>query len=252
MGAASPAALDLPGQAWYPRAHHTQPWPRQVRNVTRHRAGKEEHNTMGRNVLIIVAVVLAVLVCGALTVVPSYNSLVPLDEQVQQSWGQVQTQYQRRADLVPNLVSTVQGAANFEKSTLVAVTEARAAATKPVINISGSPTPEQLQQFQASQDALSSALTHLLAVSEAYPTLTATQNFRDLQAQLEGTENRIAVARKDFNDATQNYNQARRRFPLVLIAGMLGFSEKPYFASTPGAEQPPKVDFGTPVPASQP
>ena len=160
----------------------------------------------------------------------SYNSMVQLDENVKGKWGQVQTQYQRRSDLIPNLVATVKGAADFEKSTLTAVIEARAKATSVQVDPTKL-TPESIQQFQAAQGQLSSALGKLLAVSEAYPQLRANESFMGLQAQLEGTENRITVARKDFNDAVQEYNTKVRKFPANLTAKMFGFSEKGYFLS---------------------
>jgi LemA protein len=153
--------------------------------------------------------------------------------------------YQRRADLVPNLVNTVKGAANFEKSTLTAVTDARASVGRVQIQGGSAPTDaQQLAAFDRAQGQLGSALSRLLVVSEAYPQLTATANFRDLQAQLEGTENRIAVERRNFNSAVQAYDAAIRRFPGVLLAGAFGFTARPYFAASPGAETAPKVDFG--------
>ena len=176
-----------------------------------------------------------------------YNDLQGLDENVKASWSEVQNQYQRRADLIPNLVQTVQGAANFEKSTLTAVTEARAR----VGQVSAQATekiaadPAAFQRFQQAQDGLSSALSRLLVVSERYPDLKATAAFRDLQAQLEGTENRIAVARMRFNQAAQAFNSARDSFPTVIIAGMAGkrFAEKSYFKSQAGAATAPQVQF---------
>ena len=170
-----------------------------------------------------------------------YNNLVGLQEGVDESWGQVENVYQRRADLIPNLVATVKGAADFEQETLQNVIEARAKVGQ--MNIEGSPTAAQLQAFQANQDALSSALSRLLVVVERYPELKAVQAFRDLQVQLEGTENRIAVERRRYNEVARDYNTARRRFPAVLIAGFLGFGDKPYFESKPGADEPPQVEF---------
>src|SRR5580765_4195083 len=162
----------------------------------------------------------------------SYNQLVTLQQAVDQSWAQVQNVYQRRADLIPNLVNTVAGAANFEKSTLTEVTNARASVGRVQLDPTKAPTDAaQLQQFQAAQGQLSNALSRLLLVSERYPELRATQNFRELQAQLEGTENRIAVERNNFNTAVQTFNTAVRRFPTNAIAGMFGFSSKPFFAS---------------------
>ncbi|ATL47221.1 LemA family protein [Chitinophaga caeni] len=172
-----------------------------------------------------------------------YNSLVKLDENVKNKWGLVEAQYQRRADLIDNLVATVKGAANFEQSTLTQVVEARANATKVQINADDL-TPEKIAQFQQAQGALSQSLGRLLAVAESYPTLQSVQNFRDLQAQIEGTENRIATVRSDFNNSVRDYNRAVRVFPTNIIAGMFGLKEKGYFASDPGAEKAPKVDFG--------
>ena|SRR5712671_55049 len=195
-----------------------------------------------------------VLGCGVLVVLlglivliggcGSYNRLVGLSQDVDSKWAQVQTDYQRRADLVPNLVNTVQGAANFEKSTLTEITRARASVGQVQMNPNQAPAnAAELETFQRAQDQLSSALSRLLVVVERYPDLKANSNFRDLQAQLEGTENRIAVARRDFNLAVQGYNTAVRRFPTMLLAGMFGFQPKPYFQATTGAETPPKVQF---------
>src|SRR6266496_3389598 len=182
----------------------------------------------------------------------TYNRLVTLDQNVNKKWGDVQTVYQRRADLIPNLVNTVQGAANFEKSTIVEVTNARASVGRVQLDPNKAPTdPAQLQQFQAAQGQLSNALSRLLVVVERYPELKANQNFVGLQAQLEGTENRISVERGNFNTAVQNYNVAVRSFPTNLIAGMLGFAQRPFFTAQPGAERPPPVhfDFGSPAPS---
>jgi LemA protein len=174
----------------------------------------------------------------------SYNRLVRLSQGVDSQWAQVQNDYQRRNDLVPNLVATVSGAANFEKSTLTEITEARASVGQLKIDPNKAPNdPASLAEFDRAQGQLSSALSRLLVVVERYPDLKATANFRDLQAQLEGTENRIAVARRDFNQAVQAYNTAIKSFPALFYAGMLGFHEKPYFSATPGAETPPKVQF---------
>lgn len=170
-----------------------------------------------------------------------YNNLVALQEAADSAWSQVENAYQRRADLIPNLVETVKGAADFEQETLNQVIEARSKVSQ--VNIEGVPTAGQLQQFQAAQDELSSALSRLLVVVERYPELKATQNFRDLQSQLEGTENRIAVERRRFNEAVQAYNTTRRQFPSLLYAKAFDFGEKAYFQSTPGAEEPPKVEF---------
>jgi LemA protein len=184
--------------------------------------------------------VLAVVVVGAM-VMASYNRLVTLEEAVKSAWSQVENVYQRRADLIPNLVETVKGARDFEKSTLTAVVEARAKVSQ--VNFGTVPTPEQMQKFQTAQDGLSSALSRLLVVVERYPELKATQNFLDLQAQLEGTENRIAVERRRFNEVAQAFNTARRHFPTVFIASLFGFVEKPYFQAAPGSERPPAVKF---------
>jgi len=184
--------------------------------------------------------ILAVVVVGAM-VMASYNRLVTLEEAVKSAWSQVENVYQRRADLIPNLVETVKGARDFEKSTLTAVVEARAKVSQ--VNFGSVPTPDQMQKFQTAQDGLSSALSRLLVVVERYPELKATQNFLDLQAQLEGTENRIAVERRRFNETAQTFNTARRRFPTVFIASLFGFAEKPYFQAAPGSERPPAVKF---------
>jgi LemA protein len=174
----------------------------------------------------------------------SYNRLVGLQQATDAQWAQVQNVYQRRADLVPNLVNTVAGAANFEKSTLEAVTNARASVGRVQLPSGTAPTdPAQLAAFQQAQGQLGSALSRLLVVSEQYPDLKATANFRDLQAQLEGTENRIAVERGHFNEAVQAYDTAIRRFPAVILAGVLGFTQRPYFTATAGSETPPKVQF---------
>jgi LemA protein len=186
-------------------------------------------------------VALAVILFLGLAVVASYNRLVNLEEAVKSAWGQVENVYQRRADLIPNLVETVKGARDFERETLTAVVEARAKVGQ--VNFGKVPDAQQMQRFQAAQDGLSSALSRLLVVVERYPELKATQNFRDLQVQLEGTENRIAVERRRFNLAAQAFNAARRRFPTVFIASLFGFGEKPYFQAAPGSEKPPQVKF---------
>ena len=172
----------------------------------------------------------------------TYNGFVNKEEGLKSAWSNVETQYQRRADLIPNLVNTVKGYAAHESQTLNEVTEARAKATS--INLSADDlTPEKLQQFQQAQAEVRSALGRLIAVSESYPDLKANQNFLELQAQLEGTENRIAVARKDFNDVAQKYNVSVRRFPANLVARMFGFEQKPYFESAEGTETAPQVAF---------
>ena len=172
----------------------------------------------------------------------TYNGFVNREEGLKTAWSNVETQYQRRADLIPNLVNTVKGYAAHETQTLNEVTEARARATS--INLSADDlTPERLAQFQRAQAEVRSALGRLIAVSESYPDLKANQNFLELQAQLEGTENRIAVARKDFNAAAQQYNVSVRRFPANLVARMFGFGQKPYFESPEGAAAAPQVTF---------
>ena len=192
------------------------------------------------------AIILLILIGGA-SIGGSYNSLVNLDQATQAQWAQVQNAYQRRADLVPNLVATVKGAANFEKSTMVEVTEARARVNQVSPAAMGDilKDPAAFQRYQQAQQGLSSALSRLLAVAENYPQLKATANFRDLQAQLEGTENRITVERQRFNEAALAFNTARNRFPMVLIAGMFGdkFASKPYFTAQPGSEKAPQVTF---------
>ena len=188
--------------------------------------------------------IIAIVVIGGLIVASSYNGLVSLRQGTDAKWAQVQNVYQRRADLVPNLVSTVSGAANFEKSTLIAVTDARASVGRVQLPAGTAPTdPAQLAAFQQAQGQLGSALSRLLVVSEQYPQLKATAGFQDLQAQLEGTENRIAVERGRFNEAVQAYDTAIQRFPAVILAGMFGFTSRPYFTATTGAETPPKVNF---------
>jgi LemA protein len=171
-----------------------------------------------------------------------YNSMVKLDEQVTSQWAQVENVYQRRADLIPNLVNSVKGAANFEKETLTQVIEARAKATS--VNVDPTKlTPESIAQFQAAQGAISQSLGRLLATVEAYPELKANQNFLELQAQLEGSENRITVERQKFNTVTQEYNSSIRTFPNNLTAGMFGFKTKGYFQAEAGANKAPKVEF---------
>jgi LemA protein len=193
---------------------------------------------MKRTSLIIIALVVVALGlsgCG-------YNSMVKLDEQVSSQWAQVENVYQRRADLIPNLVNTVKGYANFEKDVLTAVTEARSKATS--VNVDPSKlSPESIQQFQQAQGQLSSALSRLLVVVEKYPDLKANQNFLELQAQLEGTENRITVERNKFNEVTQQYNTKIRTFPNNIMASMFGFDKKGYFQAEAGADKAPEVQF---------
>lgn len=193
--------------------------------------------------LIVVFVVLGLFVVIALlTAVPTYNKMVSYDEGVTSAWSQVENVYQRRADLIPNLVNAVKGYADFEQETLTQVIEARSKATS--VNITAENLNEQtLSQFQQAQDGLSSALSRLLVVVEKYPDLKANQNFLELQAQLEGTENRIANERMKFNDATKTYNVYIRKFPARIFAGLFGFDEKPYFKAAEGAEKVPEVKF---------
>ncbi|UPK71037.1 LemA family protein [Chitinophaga filiformis] len=196
---------------------------------------------MKKNTLVILIIIAVIVILGGCGV-SKYNSIVGLDEAVKTSWGTVQSQYQRRSDLIPNLVATVKGAANFEQETLTKVVEARAKATSINVNPDDL-TPEKMQQFQQAQGQLSTALGRLLMVTENYPTLQANQNFRDLQAQIEGTENRIAVARKDFNETARVYNSTIRTFPNNIVAGFGGFRQRPYFEAQAGAENAPKVQF---------
>jgi LemA protein len=172
----------------------------------------------------------------------SYNKMVQMEQSVEEQWSQVETQYQRRADLIPNLVSTVKGYAEHEKETFQQVAESRSQAASTDINANNL-SPEKLQQFQQAQGALSSALSRLMVVVERYPQLKANQNFRDLQAQLEGTENRISVARRRFNQSVQQYNTYIKQFPQTFYANLFGFEEKAYFESQEGAEQAPEVQF---------
>ncbi len=193
---------------------------------------------MSRTLIIVLVIALFLGMYGC----SSYNGLVTKDTEVQNAWANVQTQYQRRADLIPNLVRTVQGAANFEKGTLVAVQEARSKATS--VNLSADQlTPENIQKFQAAQDQLSGSLSRLLAVAENYPQLKATQNFSELQAQLEGTENRITVARNDFNGVATSYNQSVRSFPNNIFAGVFGFERRGLFEASQAAQSAPTVQF---------
>lgn len=185
---------------------------------------------------------LGILAIIALWVANVYNAFIASEEEVESSWAQVENQYQRRADLVPNLVATVKGYAAHEQQTLEGVVEARAKATQITID-PATATPEQLAAYQAAQGELSQALGRLLAVAENYPDLKANQNFRDLQAQLEGTENRITIARQMFNETAKSYNKTIRRFPNNILAGIFGFEKKPYFEAEEGASKAPKVEF---------
>ena len=191
---------------------------------------------------LLVLIIVAVIALGVV-LVPSYNGLVKAEEEIDSVWANVESSYQRRADLIPNLVNTVKGQANFEQETLTGVVEARAKATQTKIDPANM-TEEQLAQFQQNQNAVGSALSRLLVTVEKYPELKAHEGFMNLQAQLEGTENRINVARNKFNDAARTYNQKVRQFPTKLAAVIFGFKEKPYFKSTEGAQNAPTVDFG--------
>lgn len=193
---------------------------------------------MKKSSLILIVIIALFGVYGCST----YNGLVGKDEVVKNKWADVQTQYQRRADLIPNLVNTVKGAADFEKTTLTQVIQARANATSMNLDAKDL-TPENIQKFQAAQDQLSGALSRLLVSVEKYPDLKANQNFLDLQAQLEGTENRITVARSDFNQVVKDYNQSVRTFPANLFAGMFGFAQKGYFEASQSAQTAPTVSF---------
>jgi LemA protein len=200
----------------------------------------------------LVVILLFIIVIAALALGGIYNRFVRLQQGVDQSWAQVQNVYQRRADLIPNLVNTVQGAANFEKSTLTEVTNARASVGRVQIDPNKAPADAaKLEEFQQAQGQLSNALSRLLVVVERYPELKANQNFLTLQAQLEGTENRISVERGNFNTAVQNYNTAVRSVPANFVAGIFGFAPRPFFNAQPGAEKAPTVNFnfGTPAPS---
>lgn len=193
----------------------------------------------GTITLLVIGVLILIMVGGTLT---TYNGLIAKDEAVATAWGNIQSQYQRRADLIPNLVSTVKGYAKHENETLENVMAARAKATQVTIN-SDNLTPEKLKQYQAAQGELSQALGRLMAVSENYPNLKANENFSELQAQLEGTENRINESRQIYNSAVQTYNVSVRRFPANIVAGMFGFDKKNQFEAEAGAEKAPKVEF---------
>ena len=194
----------------------------------------------GAIVLLVLALVLGFAGCAGCG---TYNGLVTADESVEQAWADVQTTYQRRADLIPNLVRTVEGAAEFERSTLTEVTEARARATSINVSAEDLNDPEQLQQYLEAQSALGGALGRLLAVAEAYPTLQSNQNFLSLQDQLEGTENRINVARTRYNEAVRSYNTDVRSFPANIVAGLFGFDRRTPFEAEAGAERAPDVEF---------
>lgn len=193
---------------------------------------------MKKSTIIIIAVAVLAVVWG----ITGYNGLVSMDEGVQTKWADVETQYQRRADLIPNLVNTVKGYAAHESETLAAVVEARAKATSVNIDPTNM-SAEQIANFQKAQDGVSSALGRLLVTVEKYPDLKANENFRELQAQLEGTENRISVACRDYNEAARKYNTSLRSFPKNILAGMFGFEKKAYFEAQEGSEQAPTVQF---------
>lgn len=195
---------------------------------------------MKKNKGLIITIVVIVLV--ALWGISSYNGLVGMDENVSNKWANVETQYQRRSDLIPNLVNTVKGYAKHESQTLEAVMAARSQATQVKIDPSNC-TPQQLAAYQKAQGDVTTALGKLLAITENYPDLKANQNFLELQSQLEGTENRINVARKDFNDSAKKYNTSLRRFPRNIITSMFGFEKRNYFEAEAGAEKAPKVEF---------
>ncbi len=200
---------------------------------------------MKKSFLALIGIVLflgLIVLIGFLASISTYNKMVQYDETVSESWSQVENVYQRRADLIPNLVNTVKGYAEFEQETLTQVIEARSKATS--VNINAENLNEQtLTQFQQAQDGLSSALSRLLVVIERYPDLKANQNFMDLQAQLEGTENRIATERRRFNETTRTYNTYIRKFPARIFANIYGFEDKPYFEADEGAEKAPQVQF---------
>ena len=193
---------------------------------------------MKKSVIILIAVIAVI----AIWAVSSYNGMVSMEENVSNQWANVETQYQRRSDLIPNLVNTVKGYASHEKETLEGVIAARSQATQMKVDPSNL-TPEAIAKYQTAQGEIGAALGKLLAITENYPDLKANQNFLELQAQLEGTENRINVARKNFNDAAKEYNTAIRRFPKNIFAGMFGFEKRPYFEAEEGAEKAPKVEF---------
>lgn len=190
------------------------------------------------------AIIGGVLLLLVMMIAGSYNGMVSSRELVNTAWSKVESQYQRRSDLIPNLVNTVKGAANFEQETLTKVIEARSKVTQIKVDANN---PEDIARFQQAQGQVSSSLSRLLAVAENYPQLKATENFKDLQSQLEGTENRITVARNDFNDAARSYNTKIKSFPANLLAGMFGFKERPYFEADADAKKAPSVNFGTPT-----
>ena len=193
---------------------------------------------MKKSTIILIAVVAIVAIWG----VSAYNDLVKMDESVNTAWSNVENQYQRRADLIPNLVNTVKGYAAHEKETFQAVTEARSKATQMSIS-ADELTPEKMLEYQKAQGEVGAALSRLLAITEAYPDLKANENFKELQAQLEGTENRISVERRNFNEVARSYNTSIRTFPKTIIAGICGFDKRPYFEAEEGANKAPEVKF---------
>jgi LemA protein len=194
---------------------------------------------------IIIGIIVLLVGLGGCAGFSTYNTLVVEDEAVERSWSDLQAYYQRRADLVPNLVATVRGAADFERETLEEVVNARARATAVTLSVDDLSDPARMRQFEQAQAGLGSALGRLMAISENYPQLRATENFRDLMTQLEGTENRIATARRDYNGSVQRYNTKVRQFPTAVFAGMLGFERRVSFTADPGSERAPTVDFGS-------
>lgn len=195
-----------------------------------------------KKLLIILGVIVVIIFAVYSSIKGTYNSMVTLDEGVKQSWSQVENVYQRRADLIPNLVNTVKGYASHEQETFTAVIEARSKATSTTVDV-GNMDAASIQKFQQAQDGLSSALSKLMVVVERYPDLKANQNFLQLQSQLEGTENRIAVERKRFNETVGNYNSTIRKFPTNIYAGFFGFEQKAYFEAIEGSETAPEVNF---------
>ena len=200
--------------------------------------------TLSRTGILALSIIAACLLLGG-SCVATYNRLVRLDQAANAQWAQVENAYQRRADLIPNLVATVKGAASFEQKTITEVAEARSRTGQLAIPRDVSTNPESFRSYQQAQDQLGGALSRLLAVAESYPQLTATQNFRDLQAQIEGTENRITVERMRYNDAAQAFDTARATFPTSMVAGVFSarFADKPYFRAKAGSESPPEVKF---------
>lgn len=211
--------------------------------VTYNEKTYKKDTTRMKKVWTILAIVAGIAVIFGLSLSSSYNGLVFKQENVQTALANLDSQYQRRADLIPNLVSTVKGASDFEQETLTQVVEARAKATSITLDVSNA-TPEQIAAYQSAQGELSQALGRLLAVAESYPDLKTVETYRDLLSQLEGTENRIAVARQDYNDAVNIFNKAVKRFPTNIVANLFGFEEATYFAADEGASSAPTVNFG--------